>query len=405
MRRVSAENDLGTADTEPTVFRRFARVLPAAILALAAVTVLAGCQPADNGTDPHVPDSSPSAPAEPTPSATPVSLIGTDCAGLLPLAAVQSALASDVEPAASTPNTTAPWTPLIEATIAQHGGIKCVWQNGDLSTVSEYRGLTLWLLPNADAAWAAQAAELRATDDQVDLLGGDPIEYGDESITDCGGDVDPWYYGTCFYNVRVGSYWLSIEIDGMLQDTPEHAGRPVLEAASAAVAALPDAAAAWTPPPGTAQLASSCDEAVPLATARSAMAIDTLLAPSNNNATYPVETAALADVGGLSCVWQSAADWVDPAGETFGVQVSLIAIPGGAWAWSGTSAPPYDTGYALAPVTGIGDAAWGGCRTDYDACQLQVLSDGTWFSVDAGYTHGALTPLITIGSALIASSR
>jgi hypothetical protein len=335
----------------------------------------------------------------------PVSLIGTDCSGLLPLTAVQSALTGDVALVAAAPSVSTPSSPLLDTAIAQVGGLKCVWQNGDLSTVSEYRGVTLWLLPNADESWAAQAADLRAADDQIDILGGDPIEYGDESITDCGGDVDPWYYGTCFYNVHIGSYWLSIEIDGMLQDTPDHAGRPVLEAASAAVAALPAPAAAWTPPTSSAHLASSCEAAVPLATVRSAIAIDTLLAPTGNNGAYQVEDAALAATDALSCVWQSAADWVDPAGETFGVQISLVAIPGGAWAWSGTSAPPHDTGYAIEPVTGIGDAAWGGCRSDYDACQLQVLSNGTWFSVDAGYTHGALTPLITIGSALIDSSR
>ena len=407
MRRTIAASYRDHDETEPTLFPRSARrAVPLSILALTTIALLAGCQPTPAGSDDRLPVSASSDPVTAPVAAAPVSLVGTDCAGLLSLAAVQSTLSTDVvlvDPLGS--NISTPSGPLVDTAIAQDGGIKCVWRNGDPDVVSEYRGVTLWLLPNADAAWAARADDLNAADDQVDILGGAPIEYGDESITDCGGTEDPWYYGTCFYNLRVGSYWLSIEIDGMLQDSAEHSGRPVLEAATAAVEALPAPAAAWTPPAGSASLASSCEGAVPLATARSAISISTLIAEPTYKSGYEAETAALYDVDALYCVWDTPADWVDPAGETFGVQITLVAIPGAEWAWSGTAAPPHDTEYALAPVTGIGVAAWGGCRSDFDACELQVLSRGTWFSIDSGYTRGSLTPLITIGTALIDSSH
>lgn len=389
------------------MFARSARrVIPFTILALAAAGALSGCRPAEGEPDDRLPTSAPiTSTVEPV-AASPVSLVGTNCAGLVPLGAVQSALSADVtlvDPAA--PGISTPWTPLVDTAIAQRGGVKCVWQNGDPATVSDYSAVVLWLLPNASASWAAQAADLHATDDAVDILGVDPIRYGDESITDCGGEDDAWYYGTCFYNVRVGSYWLSIEIDGMLQDSPEHAGRPVLEAATTAVEALAAPAEAWTPPAGSARLAATCDDAVPLATVRAAIGIATLIAEPTQKSGYQIEAAALDDADALYCVWDTPADWVDPTGESFGVQINLVAIPGGEWAWSGTSAPLHDAQYALAPVTGIGVAAWGGCRTDYDACELQVLSRGTWFSVDSSYTHGSLTPLITIGTALVDSSH
>lgn len=387
----------------------FARTtLPLTCLAVALTAVLAGCQPTPSRPDARGPVPASSAPtAAPAAALAPVSLIGTDCGGLVPLAAVQSALGPDVAPVASTvPDFSTDWTPLVDTAIAQDGGLKCVWRNGAYDAVDVYRAVTLTLLPNASRSWAAHASLLHEMDDAVDILGGAPVRYGDESISDCGGEEDPWYYGTCYYNVRVGDYWLSVVIEGMAQDSPEHAGRPVLEAATAAIVVLPTPAAAWTPPPGSAALAPSCDEAVPLASARATMGIPTLvLEDASNTGAYEVETGALSDARALNCVWITPSDWVDPAGESYGLQVNLVAIPGGVWAWSGTSAPPHADGYAFAPVTGIGDAAWGGCRTDYDACQLQVLSHGTWFIVDGGGTHGSLSPLIGFGAAIIASSH
>lgn len=370
------------------------------VLSLAIVALLAGCSPVTPEPAPSASSTAGETVVE-TAAAAPSPLVEATCDELAPLEVVQAALAPDVVPREQPPRAYSPAFPLFQVAVAQLGGRECLWANGDPEDYAEdSRFVRLSVLPGASSAWAASRALLNGINDDGAIGGGAAVAFGDESSTDCASE-DHGYYGTCTFDVLVGEYWLAFEITGVPIEGTGNRADVLVSHVAASVAALAAPAASWPLPAGAYLAPDTCDGLIPLADVRTQVGVSELVEDFGQQWSAGVlSDAAFAQAEGLHCNWNTPADWVDPtpAGR-YVAYVELTILPGSAWYLDGLTEPPHQTSVALAPVAGVGDAAWGGCNSTYAECSLHVLVDNSWLVFAS--SNGGLPAVTALAQALL----
>ena len=373
--------------TQHTTGRSVVRSLAVALAAVSLAALTACASPSPSPVITHQPVAHPTSPI-PRQAAAPTQILGGDCTRLVPLPAIQAALASTAVVAQSVPSPEEYFNLLPLPTA---GGLHCSWQDttgGNLLDVE--------LLPNATAVLAADASSLASSNNS-----GLPT-VGDQSWSSC---VAPSVTdGECRFNIRVGSYWLSV--DEAIDNRP----RPVsLSAAEvtmfgdivATVRGLP-AQPRWTAPTDSLILPTSCTGAVSLASVRGAFADATLTLSDGTDDGEDIDHAANTITRSVECDWISAS-------PTTGADVSFEIIPGSAWAWSAATGPTVDPEeVAWSHQPGLGTTAWGGCVGGDDGsgtCTLDVLARNTWFEIDESFANGIPTmpPLTTLAHTVLSN--
>jgi hypothetical protein len=359
------------------------------LLSAAVIAVLAGCAPATHAA----PTATRSASARPTPtvepqSATPTPLLGGDCSKLIPIDDVVSATV--VPTVALVP--ARPLNDLYQLPIRQAGGLECEWSGPGITA-----DLDVSVLPNARAILDAQAARLDAGDDTKKNeahVANVPV-FGDRSWTDCislGEDPSDG----CWFDIQVGTFWIEVDqvYGGSFTPYPQASGVTTLLTHLVDKVRSLTPSRAWKPDIGALSLPTTCGATLSLATVRSVTGGPDLTQPAETGTFNALLDGAFTSTGSLFCQWLADSDGAPVAG------FSLVMVPGSAWAWSAMAGPPAAVApYPLAAQTGLGSAAFGGCRTDSlsSECDLFVLADHTWFELkqDDRVAHPATLSAVT----------
>jgi hypothetical protein len=371
--------------TQHTTGRSVARSLAVALAAVTLAALTACASPSPSPVVTHQPVAHPTSPI-PRQAAAPTQILGGDCTRLVPLPAVQAALASTGVTAQAVPS---PEDYFNLLPLPTAGGLHCSWQDPESSNL-----LDVEILPNATAVLAADASALSSSN-----TSGLPT-VGDESWSSC--VAPPVMDGECRFNVRVGTYWLSV--DEAINNRPQPvslsaAERTMFDDIVATVRSLP-AQPRWVPATDSLTLPTSCAGAASLASVRSAIADPTLTLADGVSDGDDIDHAATAVTHSVECEWDNA------AGST---EVSFEIIPGSLWAWSaaGPSADLRESAQ-LTLQPGLGTTAWGGCNGNDDGsgnCTLDVLARNTWFEIGEGYGSGlpTLPPLVTLAHTVLSN--
>jgi hypothetical protein len=140
----------------------------------------------------------------------------------VPLATIQAKFGPDVVPATvdASSYTIRTSDPINDATsfdaVTRAHGLICDWNNGLSQDSADYQGVLIRVLPNASTAWASVRDYLLAVDDDNEGAGDPAIAHlGDESSINCG-YPDEMPFNFCHDNVLVGSYWIAIDMDGVV---------------------------------------------------------------------------------------------------------------------------------------------------------------------------------------------
>jgi hypothetical protein len=201
-------------------------------LAAGVVLLAAGCTNPDltpKVADPAVP---PTVTATPTPApassespaapAAEPAVSDLPCSSLVPLATIQAKFGPDVVPAVvdASSYTIDQSAPIYDATsfdaVARAHGLVCDWNNGLGQASADYQGVLIRVLPDAASTWAGVRDYLVAVDDDNEGAGDPAIAHlGDESSINCG-YPDEMPFNFCHDNVLVGSYWIAIDMDGVV---------------------------------------------------------------------------------------------------------------------------------------------------------------------------------------------
>jgi hypothetical protein len=364
---------------------RRSRILGLSVgVSVAVITLLSSCA-APSPSSPAVTHNPPAhATAQPQP-ASPPQLLGGDCAGLATLPVIQAAVGSTSVAAVAADSSGEPPAGSLESVASrQTGALYCGWADP-----SQAHNLNVEVIPNATAAFAAEAAALNAAGDATGShhVTGVPT-YGDESWSQCYGETES-PDGTCEFTIKVGSYWLSINEQNtdLHQPYPQSAAeKTLLNDLVASVRVLP-AFRVWTPSTRLPSLPTTCDAALPVATVRSATGDSTIATEPDG---FTVDDVPWVLTHSLSCVWGSAT----------GIDLFFSIVPGSAWAGN-----PTPTVSGTTPQTGLGDQALGGCVSSdgQDACDLLVKSGSTWFELTDNGSGSSMTlaPLTSIAHSVL----
>lgn len=343
-----------------------------ATLALGGL-LLAGCaQPAPEG-QPGIegePDT------ETTTADAPSALLGTGCDELIELAVVQDALGT-VESGTDSRRIPGGSWPLSHVGLAQSGVLDCYWSD-DAAPQEKYSSyLSVLVLPNAAAAWANQESELNSWSKPF-------ADHGDAAFANCAGSGDYLY---CEYDVLVGTSWLHAEVKNL--DAHDDAA-PVIRALTDSVAAAEPVEPVWAP---TGSLPASCAQWLTAEEISAAVGTDGI-AERNFPLMMPIILNGALD-GSLACSWSNSYS----SAQAMPIQVA--ALPGAEWAWDTAWAKPRPERSPAAPLDGVGEQAFAGCATDQNVCFVDVLSGGTWITVD-GNKQAGIDGLQRIAEAAVA---
>lgn len=360
--------------------------------AISVVALLSACAPsAPSPVVTHHPAAHATVPAglhsaTPLPQPpTPPQLLGGNCTTLATLPVIRAALTSNAVVPVSSDASGEPSVGTFESVAArQTGTLFCGWADPTQSF-----DLDVEIIPNAAAAFTAESTALNAAGDATGHyhVVGVPT-YGDQSWSECYGATES-PEGACEFDIRVGSYWLSIQEQNsnLHQPYPQTAAETtLLDDLVSSVRALP-AFRVWTPSTSVPTLPTTCSAFLPLSTVRTATG-DTAIAPETFG--FEVDDVPWILTNSLFCEW----------GGTSSVDLFLTIVPGSAWAGqpsanvSGTTSQP-----------GLGSQASGGCVTSdgQHACELLVRAGDTWFDLTENGTSASLTlaPLTNLAHAVL----
>ncbi|HEX4443095.1 MAG TPA: hypothetical protein VHZ81_05950 [Galbitalea sp.] len=340
---------------------------------IAVITLLSACAaPTPSPIVTHHPPAHATGQSQPQP-ATPPQLLGGDCTGLASLSVIQAGVGSTAVAAAPAESSGEPPTGSLEWIAArQAGALFCGWADP-----TEAHNLNVQIIPNASAAFTADTTALNAASDATGAhhVSGVPT-YGDASWSQCEGETES-PDGTCEFDIKVGSYWLSVNEQNTahLQPYPESAAeKTMLNDLVNSARALP-AFRVWAPSTRTPSLPTTCDGALPLATVRTATGNGSEAASPDG---FTIDDVPWILTHSLSCTWSSPT----------GVDLFFTIVPGSAW---GDAPTPTVSGTTTQP--GLGAQASGGCVSSdgQDACDLLVRSGNTWFELTDNGTGSSMT--------------
>jgi hypothetical protein len=263
-------------------------------------------------------------------------------------------------------------TPATLADIAtrQAGILSCNWSSPPTSEKPSDEptdnALSVFIEPDGATDFAKNIDGLKSSDS-------DTPNVGDSAAVDC----TPGTSFECRANMLVHDYWVTVELHGQGSTKVSKSlvlGRTtaVLTTAATALAAADPAAAAWTPPAGSAS--TFCDpenEKSALATVRKIFATPELRVEYQGPGSAPdVSNIAAAGENFAHCSWAAAdpiaADKAGTEGDTY-----LAILAGGAWAVPGLVASPpagHDIGtWSVITIPGSDGAVQACDKTNCDA--------------------------------------
>lgn len=310
-----------------------ARVVAAGLALLAG---LAGCTAAEPARDAAETTGAP----EVTTSASPVGAARLDCEELLPVAVASDTLAVPESALEGTRDGGTPGsaTEIREAAQENGGLLTCSW--------FEKAGTAAMTVSLAEDAAEAFAASGRT----ADALATDAEAYGSCSAGSCGIDL------------LTGSTWMTVTLAGAPEGTDLAA---LAEAtASSAVGSVDEPITATAPV--CAELLTPDELAATAGLVEATPGAGTEGAPPAS-----ASAAAAARAGYASCTW------TDASSSTY-TGLTIDVLPHGERGWRDLS---LEIGLAvpLEPLDGLGEKALAGCAGG--SCEIDVLSDGTWWRV------------------------
>ena len=328
--------------------------------ALLAALALVGCAGTPSGGNPS-PETGEETAAEV--ASAPVPLLSLTCADAIDLASVQEALGT-VQPGIDPVRVPGGSWALSHVGMAQAGALDCYWGD-DAAPQEQYpRYLSVSVLPDAAESWAAWQQELASW--STPFAG-----HGDAAFSDCGGSPAYLY---CEYDVLIGTNWLRADV--MNLDALEDAA-PIILTLTDAVAAAEPAGAPWITAPG---LPASCADWLTAAEISAAVGMDGIAEREFPLSMPIILNDALDD--GLACSWSNSYSSVQA------MPVQVAALPSAGWAWEAAWDKPRPEHAPTAPIDGLGDQAFGGCDPDGNVCSIDVLTAGTWITVDGNKQAG-----------------
>ena len=376
------------------------------VLVVSAALLLAGCGappvPGSNDSpdDPNSPQNdTPNKPAVVTLADTvPVPFVDLDCAGLVPAAVAQAAIAL---PISLRPVVLAQGYLLTDGLPSVHepmtfstqiaGGFTCEWSNGepqvlDVAQNPDFAGVILDVLPNATDAWNAHLAYITGF--------GGKTEYCTAYATaDCEMEalIDGTWYAMRSYHVNVGANVPDAQVVA--------AAKPVIDAAAAAVAAATPNTDKPGVVAGTAPLSTDCNQFFTGAELDAAAGLSLTLDPS----------VAATEIAGLgTAAWQAGkvdyCTWHLTGNENYYDMGALSWLEGGEWAFA-----RIQSGGGFSNATEIDVPRLTGKETAYVECidgtrcsvDIMVSHDWAWFSIWLDSSVSAVTP--TAAAAAIAA--
>jgi len=256
---------------------------------------------------------------------------------------------------------------LSAVSLTQAGGIVCGWNLGGGESDGFF---TARFLPDAAPAWST----------------GVPGGYNIPRIT---GWADQAAFGCieadgeyCVTEALVGSVWVETVAVGQVGALEAHVAG--IEALDKGIVATVQAAGVpgppWTAPPHP---TLACSDFIGDGSTFAGISGLKLSATPNYSADRMTE-AALAQVGGVGC------EWFGSNGE-----VLLVYLPGGAWSWSSN---PMSSNQSLtvAPLSGVGDQAAGGCSTVIVVCSAQTTSGSARIGLQVASGSGSSGVTVTL---------
>jgi hypothetical protein len=297
------------------------RAVPTLIAALAVAT-LAGC-------------AAPGPTSEPTPAGGPP--LGIECDAVVGSDVLAEAFGPDLRPTPLSFDGAGGYYTLSQIGLSAAGALRCEWSDGGVTGTERY--LTLSVLPDAAADWAALSPEVAIYQPTAD-------GFGDDSWHTCS---ETQGYSACRIDVLDGDRWLSAVLAGVA-DTA--AAAIVVDTALTALAAAPQPAA------GTPRSPHACDDVLTSEQVGSALggAVDRVELPA------PVQPvvfhAGFLRAGGTHCYWRNG------LGADTALAVHLGLLPDGAGTWEDDWAVAPTARVVREPLDGLGDAAFAGCVAD-----------------------------------------
>jgi hypothetical protein len=271
----------------------------ALVLTFGGALVLASCTTPPTPT----PSATPTAEASPSPSATPAAdhptpRFGDGCDALVPEALVTPIFSVAVHPTdfLATEFAASATIPRY-APVAQLGGLLCEWSNGvpysSRTGESEFRGMQLAVLPEADAGWS------RFADQQGIPIDGDVVSCGERN---------------CAFTLFVDGYWIEASVR-------DDAAGTQLPAVQALVAHLRSQASTWGSPSAKVTPESpvdrTCEEILPESVALDALGSGDPLEANYAEGPWSLYAEATAQSSGFGCSWtdfaarSAAVNWLD----------------------------------------------------------------------------------------------
>ncbi|HEX4057562.1 MAG TPA: hypothetical protein VHX87_04495 [Galbitalea sp.] len=338
----------------------------------------------------------------PTPTAAvsgPPELVGTSCAQLGTPTLLSNLFASPkvaVQPFIDIEDNDQPNLNLASTVYRQLGGLACAWGDSPhLYTAA--RVVTLEVVPNAeDAFYAAQNALLKTDDGHNGVTKNEPV-YGDQDYIDCATQS-----GECVFDIQAGNYWIHIdefrtEYSGALY--PEDAAQTAfVSSVVKIIRALPAAAAPWTAPASIAKLPANCAGELTAADVIAAMGAGANTTAKIGSAATAFDTAMWSSAHFNECYWKG------PKVNNISTELEVDILPGSAWAWSTMSPPASTPADSLVPLSGIGDAAIGGCNSLQMQCSVYVEVDASWFDVNLESPKATLATAETVAQDIVTAA-
>lgn len=372
------------------------------LLAAVAASALAlvGCAPTAHSAKPpsaHKVSSAPSATPTPTPTAAaaPTSLVGTNCAQLETLPALDAVFPHHVTAQPFGTYLTDEGAPLFADLVPlQLGALDCFWADGPFQTApdSEF-AVQVW--PNATAEFNSDSSTLSKHDDAATGYAKSVPKWGDSSFTDCQ-EQD----GECIFDILVGSYWIHIDEFNTETSVPVYpesgAEKTILNAVVTGIHALAAPASGWTVPSDAAGVPNSCASVLTAAQVESAIGYPKAGTVVSGWGGTTFDTALDTAANLLVCSWNP-----DPNYSELGLRVEIL--PGSAYEWT-TTPPPSSPSESISAISGVPHEAWGGCQAQTVECVVYGEVDSSWIELTIDYQHTTLAKAETLMSAILAEA-
>lgn len=331
---------------------RFTTLLPAMILAVGLAACSTPSAPGGNGTGEMAPAAEPAATG-------PSSLFSVGCDQLVPLDDVTAVLGDAVKAAAFDESVGGTW-PLAHVGLQNQGALRCAWNDSEDPQGDYPARLEVIAFPGAATTWGVWAESMGS------WLGEGTI--ADESFGGCRGSASAQY---CNFNALVNGAWVHTYINKIAD---EEVARGIAATITDSLAQADILEAEWTPPESSVTLPADCESLISTAELNAALEVDGI-APRDMPLLMPFIYNAGLDVA-LACSWSNSYS----SSEAMPIDVTIV--PGSAWAWEGLWAMERPATWPVESLSGLGDAAYGGCSGgEYSSCFVDVLAGDTWISV------------------------